>query len=69
MKEIAILLLLPVTFSCKKSTEHVGTTPVPTITSFTPSTAGSGATVTITGTNFTGTTVVSLVVLQHLLLQ
>ncbi len=59
MKEIAILLLLPVTFSCKKSTEHVGTTPVPTITSFTPSTAGSGATVTITGTNFTGTTVVS----------
>ena len=31
----------------------------PTITAFTPSTASSGATVTITGTNFTGATAVS----------
>ncbi len=31
----------------------------PTITSFTPTTAGTGATVTITGTNFTGATAVS----------
>ncbi|MEI6142357.1 MAG: FG-GAP-like repeat-containing protein, partial [Mariniphaga sp.] len=33
--------------------------PPPTITSFTPASAGTGATVTITGTNFTGTTAVS----------
>jgi hypothetical protein len=33
--------------------------PAPTITSFTPTTAASGATVTITGTNFTGASAVS----------
>jgi len=33
--------------------------PPPTITSFTPASAGTGATVTITGTNFTGATTVS----------
>ena len=33
--------------------------PAPTITSFTPSSAGSGTTVTITGTNLTGATAVS----------
>ncbi len=33
--------------------------PAPTITSFTPTSAASGTTVTITGTNFTGATVVS----------
>ena len=33
--------------------------PPPTISSFTPSTTGAGATVTITGTNFLGTTTVS----------
>ncbi len=33
--------------------------PLPTITSFTPTSAGTGTTVTITGTNFTGATAVS----------
>ena len=33
--------------------------PPPTITAFTPVTSGSGATVTITGTNFTGVSIVS----------
>ena len=33
--------------------------PIPTITSFTPTSAGTGTTVTITGTNFTGATAVS----------
>ncbi|HXB45988.1 MAG TPA: IPT/TIG domain-containing protein, partial [Puia sp.] len=35
------------------------TIPLPTISSFTPTSAGSGATVTITGTNLTGATAVS----------
>ena len=35
----------------------VAVTPAPTITSFTPTTGSTGATVIITGTNFTGTTV------------
>jgi len=34
--------------------------PVPTITSFTPTTAAGGSSVTITGTNLTGTTAVSI---------
>jgi len=33
--------------------------PAPTITSFTPTSGGAGTTITINGTNFTGTTVVS----------
>jgi hypothetical protein len=36
------------------------TAPAPTISSFTPGTGGPGTTVTITGTNFTGTTAVSI---------
>ncbi|WP_216690203.1 IPT/TIG domain-containing protein [Hymenobacter siberiensis] len=36
------------------------TVPVPTITSFTPTTGGPGTSVTITGTNFTGATVVRI---------
>jgi hypothetical protein len=36
------------------------TTPAPTITSFTPTTGGLGATVTVTGTNLTGTTAVRI---------
>jgi hypothetical protein len=59
MKKIIIILLLPVSFSCKKSTEPIGTNSAPIITSFTSLTAGSGTTVTITGTNFTGATAVS----------
>ncbi len=39
--------------------KYVQTTPPPTITSFTPTTASTGTTVTITGTNFTGATTVS----------
>ncbi|MEI6752953.1 MAG: FISUMP domain-containing protein [Paludibacter sp.] len=34
--------------------------PAPTISSFTPTTSGSGATITITGTNLTGATAVSI---------
>ncbi len=45
--------------SCKKSTDPIAQFPAPTINSFTPATAGTGATVTISGTNFTGTTSVS----------
>lgn len=51
-----LFLILPVFFSCKKSTETIVTNQLPTINSFTPSTTGAGATVTITGTNFNGTT-------------
>ena len=36
------------------------TTPVPTITSFTPTTGAASMTVTVTGTNFTGATAVTL---------
>ncbi len=58
MKLITLLLLSFLVFACKKKIENPGN-PGPTIASFTPTTAGSGATVTITGTNFTGTTAVS----------
>lgn len=46
------------TTSCKKDDGGTPST-VPTITSFTPTSAAAGATVTITGTNFTGATAVS----------
>lgn len=47
--------------SCKKDNAlvPVPTTPAPSVSSFTPTTAGTGATVIITGTNFTGATAVS----------
>lgn len=45
--------------SCKKDDPPPTTIPAPSVTSFTPTTATQGATVTITGTNFTGTTAVS----------
>ena len=38
--------------------DGIALTPSPTITSFTPNSGGTGTTVTITGTNFTGTTAV-----------
>lgn len=46
--------------ACKKSDSGGGgnTGPVPTISSFTPTSAAAGATVTITGTNLTGATAV-----------
>jgi hypothetical protein len=46
--------------SCSKSDNPAPpVTPAPTITSFTPASASTGGTVTITGTNFTGATSVS----------
>lgn len=46
--------------SCKKNDDlGSGITPAPTIISFTPTKAGTGNTVTISGTNFIGTTTVS----------
>ncbi|MFM7486222.1 MAG: IPT/TIG domain-containing protein [Cytophagales bacterium] len=44
--------------SCKKDDPPPTAIPAPSVTSFTPTTATQGATVTITGTNFTGTTAV-----------
>ena len=62
MKKIIIIaLVLSSASSCKKDTTVV-TPPPPTtlsISSFTPTTAGTGATITITGTNFTGATSVT----------
>lgn len=46
--------------SCKKdSNSGPPVVPAPTITSFTPTSANPGTTITITGTNFTGATAVS----------
>lgn len=63
MKNLIIitLVLLSVT-SCKKDTKVVPppAPTTPTISSFTPSTGGAGTTITITGTNFTGATSVTL---------
>ncbi|HEY8733048.1 MAG TPA: IPT/TIG domain-containing protein [Puia sp.] len=55
------IILTMVNLACSKSNSN-NTPPVPvspTITSFTPASAKSGETVTITGTNFTGATSVS----------
>src|ERR1700676_2735066 len=55
------IVIIMANFACSKSNSN-NTPPVPatpTITSFTPASAKSGATVTITGTNFTGATSVS----------
>ena len=51
-----VVMMLP---SCKKDQPTPTTIPAPSVTSFTPTTAAQGATVTITGTNFIGATVVS----------
>ncbi|MFM7431544.1 MAG: IPT/TIG domain-containing protein, partial [Flammeovirgaceae bacterium] len=46
--------------ACSKKDDPPPTTiPAPSVTAFTPTTAAQGATVTITGTDFTGTTAVS----------
>lgn len=56
---IAFLLAI-FAISCKKEGNSAPpVVPAPTITSFTPTSADSGATITITGTNFTGATAVS----------
>lgn len=47
-----LLLMTATIMSCKKDNDSGPSTPAPTITDFTPATAGTGATVTITGTNF-----------------
>ena len=60
MKKTMIVLLLPCLLCCKKKlTDTIGMNLAPTIISFTPTTAATGTTVTITGTNFAGTTAVS----------
>src|SRR6476619_2671429 len=54
------LLLSVFMISCKKdSNSGPPVVPAPTITSFTPTSANPGTTITITGTNFTGATAVS----------
>lgn len=53
------VLLLAGIASCSKSDPAAPITPAPTIVSFTPAAASTGETVTITGTNFSGTTAVS----------
>src|SRR5678809_293637 len=54
------LLMAVAVISCgKKDDPAPPVIPIPSITSFTPTTAGSGETVTITGANFTGATAVS----------
>ena len=61
-KSIFFILYFFVTITaCKKDKAAVPTptTPAPTLSSFIPTTAGAGTTVTITGTNFTGTSAVS----------
>ncbi|MFM8833475.1 MAG: IPT/TIG domain-containing protein, partial [Cytophagales bacterium] len=53
------LALFTVVFCCKKNDPVQPSTPAPSVVSFTPTTASQGEIVTITGTNFTGTTAVS----------
>jgi hypothetical protein len=53
-------LLATLALSCKKDSNTAPPiVPAPTITSFTPTSANPGATITITGTNLTGATAVS----------
>lgn len=52
-------LLTTLAISCKKENSGPPVVPAPTITSFTPTSANPGATITITGTDFTGATAVS----------
>lgn len=59
MKNTFIIFLLPFLLCCKKSKDNIGTNLAPAILSFTPTIAGPGTTVTITGLNFTGTTAVN----------
>jgi hypothetical protein len=63
MKKIIKLSMITLAFggviSCKTNDPDPPVTPMPSILSFSPTTASQGATVTITGTNFTGATAVS----------
>jgi hypothetical protein len=59
MKKLTFLLLLSISISCNEASDFDGSSPIPSITSFTPATAGAGTTVTITGVNLTAATVVN----------
>ncbi len=56
---VGCLLFVSGIQSCKKTENNPPGTPAPTITSFTPTTARTADVVTITGTNFTGASVVT----------
>ena len=59
MKKLTFFLLLAISISCNEASDSDGSSPIPSITSFTPATAGAGTTVTIIGVNLMAATVVN----------